>query len=106
MPKAKKRSVGKKEKGSWEDSLKDFLFWKKAQGLADSTLSEYNRHVRHFFKLHPDAFSPDKLKSAVLQHLGQDGIKPATYNLRLTYLRHFFSWCITENLLPGNPLQG
>lgn len=57
MQKTKVRSATKKKKNSWEDVLQDFLLWKKAQGLAESTLSEYSRHICYFFNHYPDAFS-------------------------------------------------
>ena len=35
-----------------------------------------------------------------------ENIKPATYNLRLVYLRAFFQWCIEEGYLTvENPLK-
>ena len=33
-------------------------------------------------------------------------IKPATYNIRLVYLKAFFAWSINEGYLVENPLQG
>ncbi|MCR4432041.1 MAG: tyrosine-type recombinase/integrase [Tepidanaerobacteraceae bacterium] len=33
-------------------------------------------------------------------------MKPATYNLRLVYLKAFFKWCIGEGYLQKNPLDG
>lgn len=35
-----------------------------------------------------------------------DNIKPATFNLRLIYLKAFFEWCVNENYLDANPLTG
>ena len=33
-------------------------------------------------------------------------VKPATYNLRLTYLKVFFQWCVGEGYIVQNPLIG
>lgn len=33
-------------------------------------------------------------------------VKPATYNLRLVYLKTFFTWCIKEEIFLENPLDG
>lgn len=50
------------------------------------------------------------LRTAALEYLGDkvkgDKMKPATYNLRLTYLRGFFGWCVDERLLTENPMRG
>lgn len=34
-----------------------------------------------------------------------DNIKPATFNIRLSYLKAFFDWCISEGILHQNPLS-
>jgi site-specific recombinase XerC len=33
-------------------------------------------------------------------------VKPATFNLRLIYLKAFFAWCIQEGIFTENPLDG
>ncbi|MFZ5650120.1 MAG: tyrosine-type recombinase/integrase [Bacillota bacterium] len=33
-------------------------------------------------------------------------VKPATFNLRLIYLRTFLDWCIQEGIFTENPLAG
>jgi site-specific recombinase XerD len=88
----------------WTEALRDFIFWKQAQGLAKSTLHEYETHIQRFFTRF-DCWQTDNLRSSVLEHMS-DSIKPATFNLRLTYLRAFFKWSISEGLLSLNPLEG
>ena len=103
----KVNKVSKMEQASltWEEALHGFLFFKKAQGLSKTTLDDYQGHVRRFFKRFPRCWQSPKLKKSVLEFMA-DEMKPATFNLRLIYLKAFFEWCIEEGYLPGNPLNG
>lgn len=93
-------------KTSWQDALQQFLFYKRAEGRSELTLRDYEFHVTNFFKHFPNCFDNEKqLKKCLLEYLSQP-IKPATYNLRLTYLKAFFKWCVGEGLLSQNPLEG
>lgn len=33
----------------WKQAMEDFLFWKKSQGLSETTLKGYSNHICHFF---------------------------------------------------------
>ncbi len=90
---------------NWEDALKGFLFFKQAQGISKTTLNDYKRHVEYFFKRYPDSWSDGKLKPFILDYFS-DNLKPASYNLRLIYLKAFFTWCVKEKYLQENPLSG
>ncbi len=91
---------------SWEEALDLFLLWKEAEGRSATTLEDYRRTVSIFFRRYPGAWEGgQKLKEAVLSHFSQK-VKPATYNIRLTYLKAFFAWCVREGLLEENPLEG
>ncbi|MCX7924039.1 MAG: tyrosine-type recombinase/integrase [Clostridia bacterium] len=89
---------------TWENALKDFLFFKQAQGLSNRTISDYKKHANLFFKRFPDTWSTPGFKSSVLEYMADD-IKPATYNLRLVYLKTFFEYCIKEGFMTENPLK-
>ncbi|MBM7565754.1 tyrosine-type recombinase/integrase [Paenibacillus sacheonensis] len=90
---------------NWTEALEQFLFWKKAQGISEQTQKDYNQQVRLFFKRYPDSFdSMERLKHNGLHYLGQDGIKPCTFNNRLVYLRTFFNWCLDQSLIEFNPI--
>jgi len=94
---------------SWQDALEAFLLFKKAEGLAVGTIDDYRYHVSRFFGLYPDAWNPSdpsKARIAVLSFLGQDNIAPATFNIRLRYLKSFFSWLVNEGAYTRNPLEG
>ncbi|MTI84264.1 MAG: site-specific integrase [Firmicutes bacterium] len=102
---AKKKQISTIATNTWQDALQNFIYWKQAMGLADVTISDYRYHVTQFFTRHPEAFTQQSLKRSVLKYMSQK-VKPATYNLRLVYLRTFFNWCIEEGILPENPLAG
>lgn len=35
---------------SWKESMKGFLFFRKANVLSKRTLKDYKEHIEHFFK--------------------------------------------------------
>lgn len=102
---AKKKSVRTtKRKTSWEEAMNEFLYLKRAQGLAPRTILDYRNNISLLFRRYPDTW-PDKVRDGVLQHMSDD-IKPGTFNIRRKYLKVFFEWCIEEQLLQENPLRG
>ncbi|NHN34630.1 tyrosine-type recombinase/integrase [Paenibacillus agricola] len=99
--------VKKAAPATMEDALTQFISWKKANNLSEQTILDYTTHVNLLFKRFPDATkSYVQLEKSVYEHLGQEKIKPATYNNRLVYLRSFFKWCVEEGVLSDNPLDG
>jgi integrase len=90
---------------SWEDAAAEFIYFKMAEGRAERTIRDYKEHIARFFKRFPDAFDPARARKCVLEYMS-DKIKPATYNIRLAYLKSFFSWCVNEGILPENPTAG
>ena len=94
---------------SWEEALEAFIFLKKANGISPRTIKDYRYHVALFFSECPQAWDPqdaNKTRMAVLSYLGQDDIAPATFNIRLRYLKSFFSWLVNEGAYTKNPLEG
>lgn len=89
---------------TWEEAFEGFVFWKQAQGLSITTITGYKNVITHFFKRFPYCWQSAKLRNSIIQHMA-DNIKPATYNLRLIYLRALFDWCIREGYLDVNPLS-
>lgn len=73
---------------TWEDAMQEFIHWKMAQGLSETTVKDYKKHISQFFKRYPDAFDECFLKERLMEYMSQP-IKPATYNLRLIYIRAF-----------------
>ena len=94
---------------SWQDALEAFVLFRKAEGYSKRTIKDYRYYVALFFNSYPDAWNPSdpsKARIAVLSYLGQDGIAPATFNIRRKYLKAFFSWLADEGAYTGNPLEG
>lgn len=91
----------------WEEVLNEFLHYKMLNGIAENTKKDYIRAMGLLLKRYPEAWdSYYKLEECVLSHLSQEGIAPATFNIRLTYLRTFFRWCVENGYLKDNPLKG
>lgn len=105
MAKAKVLRIDKNKPVTWDEALKGFLCWKQAQGVSERTMKDYRSHVSQFFDRHPNAYNQKELKSSALEYMAQQ-VKPATYNLRLAYLKAFFDWCIQEGIFTENPLAG
>lgn len=89
---------------SWKDALQNFLFFKQAQGISKTTMGDYKRHANYFFSRYPDSWNSSTFKTCIMEYMS-DSIKPATFNLRLIYLRTFFDYCINEGYLQENPLK-
>lgn len=100
-----KVSKQKENSISWQEALQAFLFWKKAQGISTTTNNDYKRHVNYFFNRYSESWQNPILKHSIMEYMS-DNIKPATFNLRLIYLRSFFEWSINEKYLEFNPLEG
>ena len=87
----------------FEEALDCFLTYKTAIGTAPYTRRGYAQMIRQFFTLCPPAWnSPLQARTAFLSWLGED-IAPATYNLRLIYVRAFWRWCVEERFQPPEP---
>lgn len=86
--------VKKSVPSTYEVALEQFLLWKKAQGISEQTMKDYRERVNRFFRRYPEAYDPqdaEALEKGVYDYLGEDGIKPATYNNRLVYLSTFLT---------------
>jgi site-specific recombinase XerD len=92
--------------GTWEEALEAFILFRKAEWFAERTLKDYRYTVSRFFREHPKAWDPSTTRAAVLSFLGQDGIAPATFNIRRKYLKAFFSWLVEEGAFPETPVRG
>jgi len=84
----------------WDELLGIFLAEKKAQGRSVTTIKDYDYHIRQFYKRYPEGDT----KTNIYSYMSED-IAPATYNLRLAYLRAFYNWCIENEYLYINPIK-
>ena len=97
--------VEKSSPGKWTEAMQEFLCLKQAEGRSETTVGDYKYHITQFFTRYPKAYNQKTLKKHVLEYMSQP-VKPATYNLRLIYLKTFFNWCIKEGIFQENPLEG
>ncbi|WP_106768265.1 tyrosine-type recombinase/integrase [Paenibacillus faecalis] len=99
--------VKKTAPATLEEAFAQFINWKKANNLSEQTILDYTTHFNLLLKRFPSSTqSYEELEKALFKHLGQEGIKPATYNNRLVCLRSFFKWCVEHAILSDNPLEG
>ncbi|MBX6395274.1 MAG: tyrosine-type recombinase/integrase [Alicyclobacillaceae bacterium] len=92
---------------TWKDAFQEFLFTKQAEGRSSRTLEDYKSHVPAFFHEHPDTWAGlPRLKTGGRRPFCQSAGQVSHYNLRREYLKAFFSWCVREEYLPKNPVDG
>lgn len=80
-----------------------FLYYKKAEGLRDSTITDYRKKISQFFNSY-EPKNETEMKLKLFEFLSSNR-NNATYNLRLTYLKSFLDWCVEEKFLSSNPLK-
>lgn len=85
---------------NWESWMNDFLSLKRAEKKSNTTVNDYEYHIRQFFKRYPSG----DLEKNLYDYLSED-IALATFNLRLTYLKGFFNYLVNEYLISKNPLS-
>lgn len=88
----------------WQTALGYFLLYKRGEGISARTLKDYEKHVSQFFSRFPCDIQCTKLHESVFTYLAEP-VAPATYNLRLVYLRGFFRWCMDEHYLSDDPTR-
>ncbi len=72
-------------------ALETFLIFKKATGTAPRTIADYHKNVGTFFRANENAWNgPVAMRTPLVSWLSQE-VAPTTYNLRLVYLRAFFT---------------
>ena len=103
MGRSKVLALKKERPGTWQEAIQQFLWFKQAENLSQTTLGGYRTYIELFFKQFPEAFDEEKLKQSVFQFMAQKA-KPAHYNLKLVYLKAFFNWCLQEGIFSENPL--
>ena len=85
-------------------ALLAFLNAKTAARASARTCADYRHFIRQFFTAYPAAWNdPAAMRYSFMNWIAQPDIAPATYNLRLIYLRAFWHWCIDEGIQPPAP---
>ncbi len=101
MAKEKVLRLRKEVTESWQEVLEQYLWFKQAEGLREATVRGHRDVVRLFHTRYPEAW--ENPKKAVLAFMAED-IKASTYNIRLSYLKAFFDWCVAEGIHTDNPM--
>lgn len=86
---------------------KQFIFFKKAQGLAPRTLKDYNTTFRNFERYYKDeVLDIENIKLALFEMFEKfSNGAPATFNVPYSNLMCFFSWSVENEYLEKNPLK-
>ncbi len=91
----------------WEEWLELFLLHRKAQGLSERTLKDYQYHVSLFFNKYESGLTLGSLKLFVIKYFAESGeLSPYTFNTRRKTLKPFFNWAIEEGLIENHPMTG
>ncbi len=88
-----------KQDVSMEEALMQFLLYRKAKGIADSTLDGHRQSVGAFIRR---CESWVDIPQQVNAWMAED-IRNNTYNLRIKFLKPFFEFCMNEGYLFSNP---
>lgn len=84
--------------GGISETVKMFLMYKKAGGLSERTTRDYENILNHFFRLYPNGMETPR--QSCLEYLTRYA-NPYSYNQRIAYLKCFWDWCISEEIIPG-----
>ena len=105
MPRKRLTTVGiSLSTPKFEEIVEEFLIFKENQGKAETTIKDYKFHIERFHRCYP--YFPDvkQLKSSASEYL-KEKISPSTYNLRLTYNKAFYRYCVDNGYLNSNPMK-
>jgi site-specific recombinase XerD len=93
---------------NWNAAVDSFMLFKRAQGLADRTLEEYEYHLKRFAKRCEPGFCDfEGLRHKVLVYFAESAsAAPPTFNFRRRVLKVFFQWAVAEGLVPSSPMTG
>lgn len=87
--------------GLWDS----FIRFKAAQGVSERTLSDYEVRVKKLFLSRFPTGDAQELRDSVLLFLSEPAA-PATFNLKVAYLKVFFAWARDSGVDVGDPLRG
>lgn len=86
---------------------KQFIFFKKAQGLSNRSLKDYNNTFELFERYYKEEkMNIEDLKQALLEmFVPLSNGAPATFNVPFANLTCFFNWAISSGYIKSNPLK-
>lgn len=91
-----------KQEVNMEEALSQFLLFRKARGIADTTLDGHRQAVSAFIRR---CISWEDVPQQVNAYMSED-IRNNTYNLRIKFLKPFFEFCVNEGYMVKNPFTG
>lgn len=65
MSRGKVLTLRKDRPGIWQDASQQFLWFKQAENLSQTTLDGYRTYIELFFKQFPEAYDGAMLKQSV-----------------------------------------
>ena len=84
--------------GLWDS----FIRFKAAQVVSERTLSDYEVRVKKLFLSRFPTGDAQELRDSVLLFLSEPAA-PATFNLKVAYLKVFFAWARDSGVDVGDP---
>lgn len=107
MPRKKLLKVDSTRHLKLSDLMKQFVFVKKAQGMSERTIKDYQRTFDSFQSImDDDRVDINEIKEKLLAFFAdRSGKAPATYNVPYANLTAFFTWAVSEQVLEANPIK-
>jgi site-specific recombinase XerD len=99
-------SEGKSQYSSFEAAVREFLKFKKAQGMSELTMKDYHRTFDSYMKVSSDTLEVNGLKEELLSFLTPlADASPAKFNRPFSNLNTLFNWLVLQEVYNKNPLQ-
>lgn len=90
------------------EALSDWLADLRLARRSQCTLKTYEGSVRHYIRAAGDdldGITKKSVRSWLIQ-MADDGLKPATQEIRYTVMKLFCDWLVSEEIIPANPVHG
>ena len=88
---------------SWEDYFEEFLLQKELEGLRPRTLNDYRYYIPRFFE-GIALENAETITQRVKEYFTQE-LSPASFNLRRSYIKSFFSYLVAQGAVTENPID-
>lgn len=88
---------------TWEVYFEEFLLQKQLEGLRHRTLNDYRYYIPRFFE-GVSLENPETVTQRVREYFTQN-LSPASFNLRRSYIKSFFSYLVSQGVIAENPIN-
>lgn len=83
-----------------------FLNFKKAEGIAERTMKDYQFNFKHFKEYASSTLDLELLKSEIVAFMAtKSSLSPYTYNSVLKMLKALFNWITNQEYIMKNPIK-